>query len=111
MKGVTLDTYAKIAVALTRLPGASLPRVLNENGVKDEAHWQRINKAWGQAMKEDTTFALVQQYGALYQKYAGPQFAAEQDAALANEMAKNRRADTPPPPKAAPETSTRLPRG
>jgi hypothetical protein len=106
-EGVTLETYAKIAVALTRLPGASLQKTLNENGVKDEAHWQRVNEAWGRAMKEDTTFALVQQYGALYQKFAGPQLAAEQDAILANEMAKNnaRRAEPPPPsPKAAPET-------
>jgi hypothetical protein len=33
-EGVTLETYAKIAVALTRLPGADLKKVLNENGVK-----------------------------------------------------------------------------
>ena len=103
-EGVTLETYAKIAVALTRLPGASLPEVLKQNGVKDEAHWQRVNTAWGQAMKEDPTFALVQQYGALYQKFAGPQFAAEQDATVAAMASNNRRPDPAPSPKPVPET-------
>ena len=103
-EGVTLETYAKIAVALTRLPGTKLQDVLAANGVKDEAHWQRVNTAWGQAMKEDTTFALVQQYGALYQKFAGPQFAAEQDATLAAMLSKKPGADALPAPKAAPET-------
>jgi hypothetical protein len=105
-EGVTLETYAKVAVALTRLPGANLQEVLKQNGMKDEAHWQRVNVAWGQAMKEDTTFALVQQYGALYQKFAGPQFAAEQDATVAAMTAanNNRRTDPAPSPKPVPET-------
>ncbi|MFN7942264.1 MAG: hypothetical protein U0X73_11735 [Thermoanaerobaculia bacterium] len=97
-EGVTLDTYARIAVELTRLPGADLARVLARHGVRDAAHWQRVNEAWGKAMKEDTTFALVQQYSALYQKYAGPQFVAEQDAVVANSVAGHHAA----PPAAAP---------
>lgn len=103
-EGVTLDTYARIAVALTRLPGTPLEKVLKENGVKDAAQWQRVNEAWGKAMKEDTSFALVQQYAALYQKYAGPQFAAEQDAATAAALARNngRPAPAPEPRPAAP---------
>jgi hypothetical protein len=102
-EGVTLDTYARIAVALTRLPGAKLEDVLRQHGVRDAAHWQRVNEAWAKAMKEDTSFALVQQYGALYQKYAGPQFAAEQEAVVANAMAEhNRRLAEAPPPRARP---------
>ena len=101
-EGVTLDTYARIAVELTRLPGKPIEEVLKRHGVKDAAHWQRVNEAWGKAMKEDTTFALVQQYGALYQKYAGAQFTAEQDALLAGNLAEHNRKETPapaPPPK------------
>lgn len=102
-EGVTLDTYARIAVALTRLPGAKLEDVMRQHGVKDAAHWQRVNEAWAQAMKEDTSFTLVQQYGALYQKYAGPQFAAEQEAVVANAMADhNRRLAEEPTPRAKP---------
>ena len=100
-EGVTLDTYAQIAVALTRLPGANLLEVIKKHGLKDEAHWQRVNDAWAAAMLEDTSFALVQQYAALYQKYAGPQFEAEQQAALANNLANppERTAEpTPGPP-------------
>jgi len=96
-EGVTLDTYARIAVALTRLPGSDTEKVLHQYGVRDRAHWQKVNEAWGQAMKEDTSFALVQQYGALYQKYAGPQFTAEQDAVTANALARHQAA-----PSAAP---------
>jgi len=104
-EGVTLDSYARIAVELTRLPGASLDEVVKRHGVKDAAHWQRVNEAWGKAMKEDTTFALVQQYGALYQKYAGPQLAAEQDAVLANSLAEhNRREPVKPSPPPKPPT-------
>ena len=104
-EGVTLDTYARIAVELTRLPGAKLEDVLRRHGVKDAGQWQKVNEAWGKAMKDDTSFALVQQYAALYQKYAGPQFVAEQDATTANLLAANgRRADTAPSPRPVPET-------
>lgn len=104
-EGVTLDTYARIAVALTRLPGTPLEKVLKENGVRDVAQWQKVNEAWGKAMKEDTSFALVQQYAALYQKYAGPQFAAEQEAATAAALARNNDRPAPAPePRAAPPT-------
>ena len=104
-EGVTLDTYARIAVELTRLPGKPIEEVLKRHGVKDAAHWQRVNEAWAKAMKEDTTFALVQQYGALYQKYAGSQFTAEQDAVLANSLADHNR-KAPAAPSAPPKPPT-----
>lgn len=97
-EGVSLDTYAQIAVALTRLPGANLLEVIKQHGLEDEAQWQRVNEAWAAAMREDTTFALVQQYAALYQKYAGPQFHAEQQATLANALAKPPQRNTEPAP-------------
>lgn len=102
-EGVTLDTYAKVCVALTRNPGGKLEDVLKKNGLKDAAHWQKVNEAWTKAMKDDTTYALVQQYGSLYQKYAGPQFAAEQDAVVANSLSDRRPAPTASP-RPAPET-------
>ncbi|MBL8112266.1 MAG: hypothetical protein JNK60_05240 [Acidobacteria bacterium] len=102
-EGVSLDTYAQIAVALTRMPGAKLDDVLKKHGVKGTAQWQKASEAWGKAMREDG--ALVQQYAALYQKYAGPQYAAERDAVVANAAAQtgNHPAATPAA-KAAPET-------
>lgn len=94
-EGVSLETYAKIAVALTRLPGADLGKVVREHGLRNEDHWQKVNEAWAAAMKEDTTYALVQQYAALYQKFAGPQFAAEQDAVVANSLANRPTVESP----------------
>ncbi|MBK8594843.1 MAG: hypothetical protein IPN83_04515 [Holophagales bacterium] len=102
-EGVTLETYAKVSVALTRNPGGKLEDVLKKNGLKDAAHWKRVNESWTKAMKDDTTYALVQQYGALYQKLAGPQFAAEQDAVVANSLSEKRPAPTAAP-RPAPET-------
>lgn len=109
-EGVTLDTYAQIAVALTRLPGANLRDVIAKHGLKDEAQWQRVNEAWAAAMREDTSFALVQQYAALYQKYAGPQFEAEQQAALANNLANppQRTAEPAPGPPSLEEVKANL---
>lgn len=101
-EGVTLDTYAQIAVALTRLPGAQVDQVIKRFGIKDQAQWQRVNEAWGKAMKEDPSTTLVQQYAALYQKYAGPAFAAEQEAITAASLAEHNRRSTAaagPPPK------------
>lgn len=104
-EGVSLDTYARVAVALTRLPGAKLEDVVKKNGLKSTAQWQKANEAWGKAMKEDGSGTLVQQYAALYQKYAGPQFAAERDAALARTLAEgSKRPDPPPATRPAPET-------
>ena len=102
-EGVSLDTYAKVCVALTRQQGAKLEDVLKTHGIAGTERWRKVNEAWTKAMKDDTTSALVQQYGALYQKYAGPQFAAEQDAVTANALS---RRPTPPPatPPPAPET-------
>src|SRR5260370_9648198 len=100
-EGVTLDRYAKIAAALTR-PGADVDKVLRQNGVDSRERWRRINDAWGKAMKEDTSYALVQQYAALYQKYAGPEFAAKQEKAFADTLAAHNREAPPPPPQPAP---------
>lgn len=96
-EGVTLDTYAKVSVALSRNPGANVEEVLRKNGIAGTAKWQKVNEAWTKAMRDDTTYALVQQYGALYQKYAGPQFAAEQEAVLASSLANRPPAATPAP--------------
>lgn len=104
-EGVSLDTYVRVAVALTRLPGAKLEDVVKKNGLKSTAQWQKANEAWGKAMREDTSGTLVQQYAALYQKYAGPQFTAEQDATTANLLAQgNKRPDPSPAARPTPET-------
>jgi hypothetical protein len=76
-EGVTLDQYARIVVALSRPPRtdpAQIDHVLRTHGVAGQAQWTKINAAWTQAMHDDTSLGLVQQYGALYQKYAGPAF-------------------------------------
>jgi hypothetical protein len=104
-EGVTLDTYAKVSVALTRSPGANVEDVLAKNGIPGKARWQMVNDSWIQAMKDDKTASLVQQYGALYQKYAGPKFAAEQDAVTANALSgRQTQAATPAPTRPTPET-------
>src|SRR5262249_42290566 len=59
-EGVTLEQYAKIAVALSRQPGADVNKVLKQNGIESQARWKRVNEAWGKAMHDDTSFALVQ---------------------------------------------------
>ncbi len=102
--GMTLDRYAKIAVALTRPPGADMTKVLAKFGIKSEAEWTKATEAWVAAMREDTTFAVVQQYGALYQKYAGPEFEQEMEAKVADSLSgrfekeQPRPLDTPAPP-------------
>ena len=101
-EGVTLEQYAKISVALSRNPGADVNKVLKQNGIDSAARWKRVNEAWTQAMREDTSFALVQQYAALYQKYAGPAFEQEQQEQTAAILAKHN-AQPPPPP--APHTT------
>ena len=70
-EGVTLDTYARIVAGMTK-PGAKADEVVRANGLKDMQQWERVNQAWGDAMKQDTNFRLTSQYGALFQKYAGP---------------------------------------
>lgn len=99
-EGVSLDTYAQVVVALTRSPGGKTDELMKKHGIPP-AKWPKVNEAWTKAMKDDTTYALVQQYGALYRKYAGPQFAAEQEAALASSLSQKRPAPTPAPPPPA----------
>lgn len=101
-EGVSLDAYARVVVALTRSPGAKPDEVMKTHGIPP-AKWPKVNEAWTKAMKDDTTYALVQQYGALYQKYAGPQFAAEQEAVLASSLAQR---PTPAPTAPRPPAET-----
>lgn len=102
--GLTLDRYAQIAVALTRPPGADMKKVLAKFGLKSEAEWTKATNAWVAEMRADTTFALTQQYGALYQKYAGPEFEQETEAKVAESLAgrfekeQPRPLDPPAPP-------------
>ncbi|HEX4498481.1 MAG TPA: hypothetical protein VIE43_22585 [Thermoanaerobaculia bacterium] len=104
-EGITLEQYAKISVALSRKPGAGLDKVLRQNGIDSPSRWQRVNEAWGKAMHDDATLGLVQQYAALYQKYAGPAFEKEQqDKTAAILAAHNREASPPPPPRTGPLT-------
>jgi hypothetical protein len=72
-EGITLDTYAQITVAVSRV-GTNIDELVRQHGLTDVAHWQRANAAWTKKMGEDTTHALTMQYGQLYQKYAGPSF-------------------------------------
>jgi len=83
-EGVTLETYAKAAVAMTQQPNADIDAILKEHGISDQAKWQKASEAWVQAMSQDGIIAT--QYGLLYQKYAGAGFAAEQEQRLANQL-------------------------
>jgi len=83
-EGVTLETYAKAAVAMTQQPNADIDAILKEHGISDQAKWQKVNEAWVHAMSQDGIVAT--QYGLLYQKYAGAGFAAEQEQRLANQL-------------------------
>jgi len=94
-EGVTLDRYAKIVVAMTQ-PGAKPEDVVRAHGLKDMAHWERVNKAWSDAMGQDTSYRLVTQYGELFQKHAGPAYQKEQQQKLAEMLAENnRKTDAP----------------
>src|SRR5436305_4957005 len=101
-EGVTLEQYAKISVALSRQPGADVAKVLKQNGIESQARWKRVNEAWIKAMHDDTSFALTQQYAALYQKYAGPAFEKEQEEQTAEIL---QRSNIPPPPRPEPHTT------
>jgi len=83
-EGVTLENYAKIAVALTQQPNVELPSLLSEFGINSESQWEKVSAAWVKAMTEDSS--IMTQYGLLYQKHAGPQFAAAQEAQLADQL-------------------------
>ena len=73
-EGVTLDRYAALSVAMGK-PGIDPEAVAREHGLTDAAEWTRANAAWSDAMSKDTEHKLTTQFGALYQKYAGPAFA------------------------------------
>ncbi len=104
--GVTLERYAEISVALSRQPGADLEKVLKEFGVSGGlAGWQKVNAGWAEAFKNDQGAALAMQYGQLYQKYAGPAFAKEQEQKLADSLA-GRFDKKPEAPSALPERPT-----
>jgi hypothetical protein len=97
-EGVSLEQYARISVALTRPPAANVDKVLRQNGIESQARWKRVNEAWTKAMRDDTSFALTQQYAALYQKFAGPAFEKEQQEKTAEILARSN-AQPPPPPQ------------
>jgi hypothetical protein len=85
-EGISLDQYAQITVAVSR-QGADVDAIVRTFGLRDAAHWQAANAAWGAKMGADTTHALTMQYGQLYQKYAGPQFQQEMLAQTADILA------------------------
>jgi hypothetical protein len=89
-EGVTLDGYARCVAGLSR-PGARPEEVIRANGLRDMAHWERVNKAWGEAMAQDTSFRLAQQYAQLFQKHAGASFQKEQQQKLAEVLAEGNR--------------------
>ena len=86
-EGVTLEQYAKISAALS--PSADLSKVLRQYGIESRAHWRRVNEVWTRALRDDASRALAQQYAALYQKYAGPDFAQEQQERTAESLARS----------------------
>lgn len=88
LEGATLDRYAELTVAMSK-PGIDAEAVAREHGLKDAAHWVRINAAWSDAMSKDTEHKLSTQFGALYQKYAGPAFAEQQMLATAAVLAES----------------------
>lgn len=101
--GVTLDAYAKIAAEITKTPD-DLLGVLKRNGIQDEAQWQRVNEAWAAAMKADTSYALTQQYAALFMKHAGPEFQQQHQQRMADSIAAGRARSAPPTSTPKPPT-------
>lgn len=103
-EGVSLDDYARIAVALSKAAAGDQERVLRQNGIPSLAKWAKVNEAWAAAMKEGgPTGELIVQYGALYAKHAGPGFADAQEAQVARALAEHKgdaapRPATPPAP-------------
>ena len=83
-EGVTLETYAKVAVAMSQQPDPDVNAILAEHGISDVANWQKASQSWAQAMTEDVN--VMTQYGLLYQQFAGAGFAAEQEQRLADDL-------------------------
>ncbi len=106
-EGVTLEQYAKISAALS--PGADLNKVLRQNGIESRAHWRHVNEVWTRALRDDSSRALVQQYTALYQQYAGPDFEQEQQERTAESLARSNLKPSPrPQPHTIPSTLEEL---
>jgi hypothetical protein len=88
IEGVTLDTYAKLCVAMGK-PGIDPGQVAREHGLPSVEQWQKVNAGWVAKMSQDTTHALTMQFGTLYQKHAGPSFAEQQMSQTAAILAKS----------------------
>lgn len=100
-EGVTLDQYTRVNVAIMKKEGP-LAAILKKNGVRDEAQWTRANNAWAAAMREDKSFTIIQQYGALFQKYMGADWANQQGAKTAAILAEGNARPAPPAEKPKP---------
>jgi hypothetical protein len=94
LEGVTLEKYAQLSVLMAK-PGVDADALAREHGLAGADAWVKANAAWGAKMGADTTFKLATQYGALYQKYAGPQFAEQQMAATAAILAESNKPREP----------------
>jgi hypothetical protein len=100
LEGVTLDQYAQLSVAMGK-PGVDADAVARAHGLSGTAQWTAASAAWGAKMAADTTFALSTQFGALYQKHAGPAFAQAQLQQTADILASSNAPREVAPSKAA----------
>ncbi len=106
-EGVTLERYAELAVAMGK-PGVDAEAVARQHGLTDVAHWLRVNAAWSQAMSQDLELKLTNQFGLLYQKYAGPAFAEQQMLATAAVLAESNKPQDQISEPAVPDTPDTL---
>lgn len=69
VEGISVDTWAKAAVAMTKLPtcatAADVNKLLAAHGM-DRAKWDRINDGWMAKMQGDVTGAISTKYGAAF---------------------------------------------
>jgi hypothetical protein len=93
VEGISLEKWAAINAAIVQ--GNDLDDLLKGNGI-DRARWDRAKGTWEQRMSTDTTFAVVQVYGAAFQAASQSKYTA-----LAKEANAARAANadpTSPPP-------------
>jgi hypothetical protein len=72
--GISVDTWATAAVAMTKLPmnatAADVNKMLAAHGM-DRAKWDRINDGWMAKMQGDVTGAIATKYGAAFTSAQG----------------------------------------
>ena len=69
VEGISVETWATAAVAMTKLPAgataADVNKMLATHGM-DRAKWDKINDGWMAKMQRDVTGAIATKYGAAF---------------------------------------------